>query len=56
MDLHCYSASLLYNIPYEDFFEKDEDGSIKIGNDGEPVIIKEMNEKYRKPAKNITFG
>ena len=44
MDLHSYSASLIYDIPYEDFF--DEKG----------VLKKEMKDKYRKPAKSLTFG
>jgi len=43
-DLHCFSASLLYDIPYETFF--DSDGKID----------KEMGLKYRTPAKSITFG
>ena len=55
-DLHSYSASLLFGIPYEDFFEKDEEGHVKIDNLGEPVIKSEMKKKYRNPAKSITFG
>lgn len=55
-DLHSYSASLLFDIPYEDFFEYDENGNIKIDSAGDPVIKKEMKTKYRNPAKSITFG
>ncbi len=44
MDLHSYSASLIYGIDYEKFF--DEKGE----------VISEMKKKYRDPAKTITFG
>lgn len=56
MDLHCYSASLIYNIPYEDFFHKNKDGSIKRKDNGDPVRIEEMDKKYRSPCKSVTFG
>jgi DNA polymerase-1 len=55
MDLHSYSASLLYDIPYNDFFEKDEEGNILMDK-GEPVVKPEMKKKYRNPCKSITFG
>lgn len=41
-DLHCMSASLLFNIPYEDFFE---DGKVK----------SDMKD-YRTKSKTLTFG
>ena len=41
-DLHCMSASLLFNIPYEDFFQ---DGKVK----------PEMKD-YRTKSKTLTFG
>tara|TARA_Y100000592_G_scaffold61278_1_gene95757 strand:- start:7953 stop:9743 length:1791 start_codon:yes stop_codon:yes gene_type:complete len=44
MDLHSYSASLIFGIDYDSFF--DEEGNIK----------KEMKKKYRNPAKSLTFG
>jgi len=44
MDIHSYSASLIYGIPYESFF----DASGKIKDD--------MKNKYRNPAKSLTFG
>lgn len=44
MDLHCYSASLIYGIPYNDFF--DENGEFK----------ENMKKQYRNPAKSLTFG
>lgn len=43
-DMHCYCASLLYNIPYEQFF------------DANGKRIPEMDNKYRTPAKSIVFG
>lgn len=54
-DIHSYSASLLYGIPYEDFLEYDKDGNIVMDGD-EPKIKKEMKAKYRNPCKTITFG
>lgn len=44
MDLHSYSASLIFNIPYESFF--DEEGELK----------DDMKKRYRTPAKSLTFG
>ena len=44
MDLHSYSASLIFGIDYDTFF------------DGEGSIKKEMKKKYRNPAKSLTFG
>ena len=49
LDIHCVSGSLLYDIPYEDFFDHDETGK-RLGRN------KEMDKKYRNPAKSITFG
>lgn len=43
-DLHCMAASLLFDVPYEDFF--DESGN----------MIPEMKKKYRTPAKRLNFG
>jgi len=43
-DLHCYSACIIYDIPYEDFFDKNG------------KLIKEMGIKYRQPAKSLNFG
>lgn len=54
-DIHSYSASLLYGIPYENFLEYDQDGNIIMDGD-EPKIKKEMKAKYRNPCKTITFG
>jgi DNA polymerase I-like protein with 3'-5' exonuclease and polymerase domains len=48
-DVHCYSASLLHNIPYEQFFDYDENGNV-IG------FNKKMKKEYRDPTKSITFG
>jgi len=56
MDLHSYSASLIFGIDYESFFEKDENGNTIVDSAGDPVIKKEMKKKYRNPAKSITFG
>ncbi|HNW88137.1 MAG TPA: DNA polymerase [Bacteroidales bacterium] len=44
LDLHCYTGSFIYNIPYEKFFNAD--GSRN----------KEMDIKYRNPVKSINFG
>jgi len=44
MDLHSYSASLIFGIDYKDFF--DEEGNVKA----------DMKKKYRNPAKSLTFG
>ena len=49
LDIHCVSGSLLYDIPYENFFDHDETGK-RLGRN------KEMDKKYRNPAKSITFG
>lgn len=54
-DIHSYSASLLYGIPYKDFLEYDENGNVVMDGD-EPKIKKEMKAKYRNPCKTITFG
>ena len=43
-DLHCMAASLLFDVPYEDFF--DQDGNRK----------PDMDKKYRTPAKSLNFG
>lgn len=56
MDLHSYSASLIFDVPYDDFFERNPDGSVMTDPAGDPVIKKEMKKKYRNPAKSITFG
>lgn len=56
MDLHAYSASLIYNIPYKDFFNLDKNGDITFDKNGEPNFIPEMKKKYRGPCKNISFG
>lgn len=42
-DLHCYSAALLYNIPYDNFM--DENGEVK-----------SSMKHYRTAAKSINFG
>ena len=55
-DLHSYSASLLFGIPYEDFVVYDENGNQVFDALGEPVIKKEMKAKYRNPCKTVTFG
>lgn len=54
-DLHAYSASLLFNIPYRDFFDYLPDGSLDRSKDSDG-FNKEMKKKYRNPAKSITFG
>jgi len=46
LDLHCFSASLIYNIPYEDFIDP------KTGN---PYKEGEMAE-LRSKTKSISFG
>ncbi len=56
MDLHSYSASLIFDVPYDDFFEYDAGGKVLLDDNGDPVIKKEMKKKYRTPAKSITFG
>lgn len=56
MDLHSYSASLLFNIPYEKFLVYGPDGKPLLDEQGEPLIEKEMKKKYRNPCKSITFG
>lgn len=43
-DLHCMAASMLFDVPYEDFF--DENGEVK----------PDMKKNYRKPAKALNFG
>jgi len=55
-DLHSYSASLLFGIPYEEFFIYDETGKMLLNEAGEPIIKPEMKKKYRNPCKTITFG
>jgi len=56
-DLHAASASILFQIPYIDFFHLDSDGKIKLDPDsGEPVFKKEMKKNYRDKCKSITFG
>lgn len=55
-DLHSYSASLLFDIPYEDFLEYGPDGKPLIDKAGDIVIKPAMKKKYRNPAKSITFG
>jgi len=55
-DLHAYSASLIYNIPYKDFFQLDEYGNIKYDASGEPIFIPEMKKTYRNNAKSLSFG
>jgi DNA polymerase I-like protein with 3'-5' exonuclease and polymerase domains/uracil-DNA glycosylase len=44
LDLHCYSASKIYNIPYEEMFQK-----------GKVDEIPEYEQK-RSRAKRVTFG
>ena len=57
MDLHSYSASLIFDIPYEDFLEKDPlTGKPIIDKSGDPVIKPKMKKDFRNPAKSITFG
>lgn len=55
-DLHSYSASLLFGIPYEKFMMYDTNGVQLFDETGEPVINPEMKKKYRNPCKSITFG
>lgn len=55
-DLHSYSASLLFDLKYEDFLLKDKDGNQVFDEHGDPIIVPEMKKKYRNPAKSITFG
>lgn len=55
-DLHSYSASLLFDIPYEKFLCYDAQGNIVYDKAGDPEIEPSMKKKYRKPAKSITFG
>jgi len=55
-DIHSFSASMLFGIPYKDFLELDSDGNPLFDSEGEPVIKNEMKKKYRNPAKSITFG
>ena len=54
-DLHCYSASLLYNIPYENFFDYDEEGNVILKADGDARVNVKM-KPLRLAAKSITFG
>lgn len=44
LDLHCYTGSFIYGIPYEQFFNADGTRN------------KEMDIKYRNPVKSINFG
>ena len=46
LDLHCFSASLIYGIPYEDFIDKET---------GKPFKDGEMAE-LRSKTKSISFG
>lgn len=55
MDLHAYSASIIFNLDYESFFQKDINGNI-LYEKGEPVFVPEMKTRYRAPCKAITFG
>jgi DNA polymerase-1 len=62
-DLHAYSASLLFGIPYEEFFVYNQDGTLLKGSSknkedisDEDGFNKHMKKKYRNPAKKITFG
>lgn len=55
-DVHSYSASLVFDIPYEDFLTYDEDGNVIYDEEGEPVIKPDMKKEYRTPCKSITFG
>lgn len=55
-DLHSYSAALLFDVPYEDFLQYDEEGDIILEKDGSVAIDPEMKKKYRTPAKAISFG
>lgn len=55
MDLHSYSASLLNDIPYDDFLEKDASGNV-VMEDGAPKIKADMKKNYRGPTKSCTFG
>lgn len=55
-DIHAFSASLIYNLPYEDFLVFDEHGQQQFDQAGDPIINKEYKAKYRNPAKTITFG
>lgn len=56
-DLHAYSASLIYKIPYEDFFEYEDEARtiIKLEPDGSPVFIDKM-KKLRNATKALVFG
>lgn len=55
-DVHSYSASLVFGIPYEDFLTYDEEGNVIYDDEGEPVIKPDMKKSYRNPCKSITFG
>lgn len=44
LDLHCFTGSFIYNIPYEKFFLPN--------GKRDP----EMDKKYRNPVKSINFG
>lgn len=56
-DLHSYSASLLYNIPYEDFFLYEDEARtiIKLDAKGDPEYADGM-KKLRSNTKSTTFG
>lgn len=55
-DIHSFSASMLFGIPYEDFLVYDDKGNQLFDAEGEALIKKDMKSKYRNPAKSITFG
>ena len=54
-DLHTYSASLIYNIPYDNFFEHEDDGKIKKNEYGDPIYAPGM-KRLRNTTKQISFG
>ncbi len=77
MDLHCYSASLIFDLEYNSFFYFGDEGKkeaikdnkklkiedltlgeedILLDSSGEAVKRPDMKDKYRTPAKSITFG
>lgn len=55
-DLHSYCASLIFDIPYKDFFIYDENGNEVLDKDGNPEIKPDMKKKYRNPCKSLSFG
>jgi DNA polymerase I-like protein with 3'-5' exonuclease and polymerase domains len=59
LDLHCYSAHLMYGVPYEDLFKSKElDVQIEKGLASEDLLTDQdkIHLKYRKQAKAVTFG